>query len=185
MAPTDSSMLEARIECCYEVVNGTVQEKPPPKTLQQRPQSLIRRMCSLMFGCKPEMDIIKWREGYVKLVAWFWVLLLGPLCGWMGCAYLIANKTQVTDILYLMLFLSFYIFGLLSTAFNKKRWVSRIWLVIGMVIIFTMWAKYTTRIYNDDFERRLTMYWVMTIFYLVTIFLPLVFTDTFLLSILC
>jgi hypothetical protein len=189
MAPTDPSMLDPRVECCYEVVTEAVMEqgygKPQPKICQQRPQSLIRRLCSVIFGCKPDMDILQWRQGYVKLVAWCWVLILGPLTGWLGCAYLVANKTQVPDILYLLLFLSFYIFGLLSLAFNKKRWVSRIWSLLGMLIIFTMWAKYTTRSFTDDFERRLTMYWVMTIFYLVTIFLPLTFTDPLLLSIVC
>jgi len=194
MAPTDSSnIMDPRVECCYEVVTEAVMEqgygKPPagpqPKICQQRPQGLIRRLCTVIFGCKPDMDILEWRQGYVKLVAWCWVLLMGPLTGWIACAYSVANNTQAADIVYMLLFLSFYITGLLSLAFNKIRWISRIWLFCGLMIIFFMWGKYTTRSFGEDYENRLTVYWGMTIFYLATIFLPLTFTDPSLLSFVC
>jgi len=200
--PADSCVLEARIECGYEAVPehivdpgyaGCTAAGPAvhpglaytKSQAASKPKGLVRRLCSVIFDYKPAKDLDEWRQGYVKLVSWCWVLLMGPFAGWHACANITAGNNSDMDVFESMLYLLFFIFGLLCLAFNRNKICSRLWLLVGIVLIGTIWFRYAHKEFHDDYEKRLPLMWILTIFYTVTLLMPLTLTDPLLLNIFC
>ncbi|XP_023333582.1 uncharacterized protein LOC111705312 [Eurytemora carolleeae] len=138
---------------------------------EKREEDVVDGCCSRVFGCNG--DIQDWRSKYVRIITSLWVLILGPLCGFLGACDYIQKTCELLTVITMVYFLT----TLLSSQFSGFRLMNRLWILVGILWVASGWYKYHRREFGDDLENFFNLALIGSISWGVSVLVPLTLTD--------